>query len=300
MHRRFSVLLVFALTACSDDSEKKPAEQELSFPVTESLQQECLQLRQQAQRYHDDLGSWRSEHEIIDFSFVGRTDNSEYLGDVDYEGLSNVTALRNETQRNGSQWIIASITAGDYNVELRFDAQNQALAQRLTKDATPWISFQIKYDIGIRVRSWKLKSAEGELWAMFVNQGWNWDFGKDDKHNRVWPQNELKGHFFPDLTRLGPFFEAEGFSISIDALDSEDACGVESITCLEGPAHFLPVTLTADGRNYTHLYGCETIEKSGLRYRLNLIEASTDAGTVMNCSDVIDDNHLHLLIALEE
>ncbi len=295
MHRRFSILFVLALTACSDDSEKKPAEQELSFPVTESLQQECLQLSQHVSE------DWRNGHGIIDFSFVGRTDESIPMeSKFGYEGLSSVTALRNETQRNGTQWIIASITAGDYNVELRFDAQNQALAQRLTKDAAPWISFQIKKDNMVLVRSWKLKSAGGELWAMSVNQDWNWDFGKDYEHPVVWPQTDIKGHLFPDLSRISPFFEAEGFSIFIDALDSEDACAVEPFDCLEGPALFLPVTLTLDGRDYTHICGGEPIEKAGLRYRLNLTEAFTDAGTVMNCSDFTDENHLQLLIALEE
>ncbi len=269
------------------------------LPATPSLKDECLALQEKAQGHSYLLGNWPAQNESISFLFKGKADGSEnFENRSQYEGPAKVDRLRTEAQEDGSQITIATIIAGDYMAELKFDAQNQVFSQKLTESATLWLSFHARWMFWIQVEDWKLKSAEdGELWAMSVYQKWNFDM------EYVWPQTNVQGHVIPDLTQIEPIFEAEGFSVSLDALDSEDVCDVEPIAGLDAPGHFLPVTFTTGDESYRHLYGGEVFSKAGMHYRLNVIEASSDAGTcsaATHASDVPSGNHLHLLISLEE
>ncbi len=275
------------------------ARRESHLPATSALKDECLALQQSVLGRTHLLGHWPAQNESISFLFKGKSDGSEDFEDyTQYEGPARVDSLRTETQEDGSKRTIATIIAGDYMAELKFDAQNQTFSQKLTESATLWLSFHARWMFWIQVEEWKLKSAEdGELWAFSVNKDWNFDM------EYVWPPTDIAGHVIPDLSQIEPMFESEGFSIALDALDSEDVCDVAPINCLDGPGHFLPVTLTVGDQSFRHIYGGEVYERAGQHYRINVIEASSEAGTsgaMMECSDVPSGNHLHLLIALEE
>ncbi len=266
------------------------------LPATPSLKDECLALQSTARgEMGEILGFWYDGTERISFSFKGKADGSEnFENRSQYEGPATVDSVRTEVRgyENYREVQIASLTAGDFIIELSFAPEDPVFSQRLAEHSTLWISFHLTSGFWIQVEDWKLKSAEdGELWAFSINKDWSF----------VWPQTDVQEPITPDLSKIEPIFESEGFSIALDALDSEDVCDVEPIECLDVPGHFLPVTLMSDGKEYRHLSGGETFEKAGLTYRLNVIEASSDAGSSrIECTDVPSGNHLHLLISLEE
>ncbi len=272
----------------------------LRSPETSALKEECTALRQVGSKL---LGGWPSRDEIILLSFKEIAPGRPIPEPFAYSGPATIDSLRTEVWGGNNETLsFAAVTAGDFVMEFVFDPADPVFSQRLTEGATFWISFHVLNGFIHTVEDWTLKSAEdGDLWAMSVDKNWNWIFGEGEEDH--WPPNDIQGHVIPDLSQIEPLFEAEGFGIALEALDDEEVCDVSPIDCLDGPGHFLPVTLSVDGKTYKHLYGRDAFERDGARYRLDVIEASTEAGTsgaMFECRDVPAGNHLHLLIALDE
>ncbi len=315
----------FPLVACNDDNSAEKAQpsqgntangddqaQALDraqhTPSNEAMKAECLDLRETAQK-EPALGLWPST-----YARIGGGERISCVFDsneinVTYEGALTIDSVHSETLTfehtlDGKQVIdgtkdviIASFTAGNYKGKLQFDAQNQALAAKLTEGASAWLSYEA-YTPFNRRSHWKLKSAEsGELLAMAFDREWNWEGDASTA--------DLTSPLTADLAQISGMFAAEGFTVAIDALNSEDACDVSNYCLAPALGRFLPVTITYGNDSYRHLYGNEVITAGNAQYRIDVIEASTDfararSGEPLNCSDVPSGNHLHLIIAVEE
>ncbi len=281
-HAHLVSIAFLALTACNGGPGVPPSDASAQSGAASVLQAECQLLQRSAQ--NQILGHWYSDHEFLSFSFEGRADGSPETH-CRYNGPATFTPLR--TRKDGDIRL-AWISAGEYRLQLRFRQQNHSLLQALISSPL-WLEFEIQKDFDVQSERFKIRRSDtGQLLLLSLS------------HHQFYDPGDQAG-----ILRDHPFWTSEGFSLSWDM--RQEPCLAEHIACLESPgllpetglAQFRPVTITADGKSYRHLFGGEIIEHAGARYRLSVPEASGDPNKAM-CPQLPPGHHLRILLALTE